>query len=144
MGVVVRPYLGWLDFIAIQMIALILFPIGLLIVGYKAFTREWEFDMKRQQYHWAGWGGHLLWLFDNDEDGIFGPLPLVIVVKNPRWQSFYWCALRNPVNNLRFICSDTHGPFFQKRWKGWYFQAGFRPDTGWPVLSAGRGTGTVL
>jgi hypothetical protein len=135
----VRTTMGWLYFLAVQLVALALFPVGIVVVGVLAATRSWTFDINTQRYHWLGkWA----WIFDNDEDGIFSGPPSL--ERHPRWNAFVWCALRNSVNNLRFLTAWKGGPWLQIRRSGRYFQAGFRPDTGWPVLSAGRGTGTVL
>lgn len=139
-----KTVLGWLWFLAIQGIALALFPVGVVLVALLAAAQAWKHT--RSWYNGAfieSWyGGRLTWLFGNDEDGVLGP-----AAYNPyasRWRTFVWSALRNPTNNLRFLVAWKGGPWFQKRWNGLYVQAGFRPDTGWPVLSAGRGTGTVI
>jgi hypothetical protein len=50
-----------------------------------------------------------------------------------------WSAWRNSCSNLRWPLGLKNGPFVRYYFnnKIWYFQAGFRPDAGWPVLSAG-------
>lgn len=53
------------------------------------------------------------WLWDNQENGIFGP-PWFHRGYYDFWTCFKWCALRNPVNNLRFIAlfNVTHSEGF--------------------------------
>ena len=135
--------LGCLWFIVIQVIALALAIIGVPVVGVLAYFRLWIGMYVYGMHVHSEWrGGRWTWLWGNDEDGVVGPdwyNPLA-----SRWLAFKWSALRNPVNNLRFLVAWRGGPWLQVRHSGYYFQAGFRPDTGWPVLSAGRGTGTVL
>lgn len=136
-----KSLLGWCWFIVIQVVALVLAAIGVPLIAVLVAGRWWVYDFNFQLHEWRG--GRLTWLWGNDEDGIFGYGHRRIGFET-RWEAFYWCALRNPVNNLRFVVRGVRGVWFQRRWRGWYFQAGFRPDRGWPVLSAGRGTGTVL
>lgn len=112
-------------FIAIQVIALILAVLGIPICATLAASGV---------IPWPRWA----WLWNNQVDGIYGP-------GNPhtRWQAFLWTALRNPVNNLRFVpgVSKAGRPLWRKTWGarpgGWYAQAGWE-NSGYPVLSAGR------
>ena len=137
--------LGWLYFLCIQIVALVLGIIGIPLAAALLLTSA--YSMRLSRYFPARviavWrGGALTWLWGNEEDGVFGPQ-----VYNPsmtKWRAFVWSALRNPVGNLRFLVAWKGGPWFQYRGNGWYFQMGFRPDRGWPVLSAGSGTGTQL
>jgi hypothetical protein len=79
-----------------------------------------------------------MFLWGNAEDGVTGPQFYRAQHPNERWCAYLWSAWRNSCNNLRWIVAWRTGPFFRKEWHGWYFQAGFRQDTGWPVLSAGK------
>lgn len=51
------------------------------------------------------WSGTLAWLWSNEEDGVMGPS--WYAARHPTWSgnrtAFYWSALRNPTNNLRFV-----------------------------------------
>jgi hypothetical protein len=82
------------------------------------------------RYRWA-------WVWDNEIDGVMGP-----AIPSP-WNAFYWSALRNPCNNLRFFpgVSNKNRPLWRvtcgSKPGGWYFQAGWNGD-GYPVLSSGR------
>jgi hypothetical protein len=120
-------------FIFIQAIAFVLLLAGLPIVAILALFKLWTNDNPPQ---WQG--GFITWLFSNEIDGVFGP-------NNPRtrWQAFYWSALRNPVNNFRFVpgVSGVDRPFVKYIFGNYYFQAGWN-DSGYPVLSAGSGQGT--
>lgn len=67
----------------------------------------------------AWWGGWLTWVWGNEEDGVIGPIwwrqrqgTDHHYTHAPRdlstwlaiaWSTYRWSALRNPVNNLRFI-----------------------------------------
>jgi hypothetical protein len=88
--------------------------------------------------HYPKWA----WIWDNEIDGVYGP-------ENPHtaWQAFYWTALRNPVNNLRFVpgVSKPGRPLWYRTWvwfgRQFYAKAGWANVTGWPMLSAGGGRG---
>ena len=80
-------------------------------------------------------------IYGNSEDGCEGPRwynPL-----QSRWRAYLWSAWRNSTNNFNRSQAWKGGPFWrwQNAGKTWYAQAGFRPDTGWSVLSAGRHDG---
>src|SRR5690606_23980281 len=58
----------------------------------------------------AGWGGWLTWLWGNEEDGVNGPMWWAERTRaydggrlRLAWSAYRWSALRNPVNNLRFV-----------------------------------------
>ena len=125
----------WLWFIVVQLIAFALMVIGwVLLVPLCAF-RVWT--LVNGKYHFpvvfAPW--------DNREDGV---MPLWYNPQRTRWRAYLWAAWRNSVNNLRYVFMWKGGPFYQWRGGGYYFQAGWRPDNGWPVLSAGKGGGTQI
>ena len=77
------------------------------------------------------------WLWSNDEDGVMPP------GYNTRWKMFVWTALRNPVNNLRFVpgVSKPGRPLWYWSNGKYYAKAGWAFTTGWPMLSAGSGKG---
>ena len=117
-------------FILIQLASLVLTLVGIPLCALLAVLEEWEIAHGKPQ--WVGF-----WLWSNERDGICGPFPLT------RWNAFYWSALRNPCNNLRFVpgVSKVGRPIYRKTWGpkpgGWYFQAGWNPS-GFPVFSGGR------
>lgn len=123
-------------FIAIQIVALVLAVVGLPIVGLLSLLQAWDKPAIAAQWHWPS---RAFWIWDNDEDGICAP---GLTPPTP-WGAFYWSALRNPVNNLRYVpgVSKVGRPLWRKTWGakpgGWYAQAGWNPS-GFPVLSAGR------
>jgi len=53
------------------------------------------------QVQWPRWA----WLWSNEEDGVAGPT--WYAARHPKWSgskiAFFWSALRNPSNNMRFI-----------------------------------------
>lgn len=84
------------------------------------------------------------WLWANDEDGTY---PTWYARINPTWSKsrveFVWTALRNPVNNLRFVrgVSKPGRPLWYWSNGKHYAKAGWAAKTGWPMLSAGAGRG---
>jgi hypothetical protein len=131
---------GWGFFIMVQLVSIVLTVVGLVLIPILL-----AFDLTYPQLApwkplWAGptWkrplvhnfkGGRLTWLWSNDEDGIDG---------QGKYNAFVWSALRNPVNNLKFVTALKGGPYFYEEVKGFYFKAGFDPYTGFPVCSGGR------
>lgn len=125
-------------FTAIQMIGGVpfspLFLIGLPVCGALAVLRAWRPIAGKLQWR----GGRLTWLWGNLENGIVGPGMTL-----NRWSVFYWSALRNSVNNLRYMpgISKVGRPYWRKTWGpkpgGWYAHAGWN-NSGFPVLSGGR------
>lgn len=133
---------GWLYFVAVQLVSLLLSVIGWAILLPLALAGAWISQPSRiyERPVLAWRGGWLTYLWGNDEDGVTGALWYRTMHGESRWRAYLWSAWRNPVGNLRWFVRRTSGPFY--RWispnRRWYFQAGFRPDNGWPVLSAGR------
>lgn len=92
---------------------------------------------------WPRWA----WLWSNDEDGVH---PGWYAAQFPNWGSwkvtFAWTAVRNPVNNLRFVwgVSGTHRPLWYReftfRGEPHYAKFGWMSD-GYPAASAGAGKG---
>jgi hypothetical protein len=128
-------------FILIQLVSLVLTVIGYPLIAVLALFKWWH--LQEGVTHFGGvkgdvWaGGKLTWVYSNDEDGIFGNGPVT------RWQAFYWSALRNPCNNLRYVhgVSGAGRPLWHWDNGTFYVQAGWLGSHGQPVLSAGRGTG---
>lgn len=71
--------------------------LGLVVIPISLLRKDIEF---RQSKYFlkliTAWGSRLMWLWGNEEDGLD---------KNGELKDriFYWTALRNPVNNHRFV-----------------------------------------
>lgn len=80
-----------------------------------------------------------MWVYGNLEDGISVPGRAVTW-----WNIFYWSALRNTCNNLRYVpgVSKAGRPLWLRtrkiRGKNYYAKAGWLSN-GYPCLSAGAG-----
>ncbi len=126
-------------FILIQLVSLVLTLVGYPLIAVLALFKLWHvyayLDSAPVVYEWKG--GKLTWLWGNNEDGIFGNGPVT------RRQAFYWSAVRNPCNNLRFVpgVSVVGRPLWHWSNGKFYCQAGWLGSHGQPVLSAGRGQG---
>ncbi len=126
-------------FIAIQLASLVLTVLGIPICALLAACNLFELDgALGAKWHWSL--DPLTWIWDNEIDGVVGPGPVT------RWQAFYWSALRNPCNNLRFVAgvSKVGRPLwygtFTMAGREFYAKAGWMSD-GYPCLSAGGGRG---
>jgi hypothetical protein len=89
-------------FLVLAIIGLVLLlPLSLLKAWRWRFTRV--FPDLREVSAWRG--GWLTWVWGNEEDGVTGPDWWLRRTKGSKaWLVAYrWSALRNPVNNLRFI-----------------------------------------
>ena len=119
-------------FILIQLVSLVLTLVGLVILIPAAAFQFWGSTDNAGAPHWRS---PLLWVWDNQEDGVcaFWQGPIT------RWRVYYWAAIRNPCNNLRYVpgVSSTSRPLWRTTWGKWYAQAGWN-HSGFPVLSAGR------
>ena len=151
--------LGWLYWAVYQLTDVVLWPVGVILVGIAAICRSWAIRPSRYPYadgrkRWQ-WTWPWMWLWCNEEDGItyFGK-------GDPDTKSaFAWCAWRNRVNNMRtfpgsfFICDSSKLTFKDYSWgyiatQGWRQCVVFKglrlgwliPRTastgspGWPVL----------
>lgn len=133
--------LKWIAlFSLIQLANIPLFLIGLPICGLLSIGIK---PLPYGPTHWKA--GKWSWLWDNDEDGVLPPWYVAI---HSNWTysriAFVWSALRNPVNNLRYVpgVSKVGRPLWYWTYKGrWYAKAGWEAGTGWPSLSAGAGKG---
>jgi hypothetical protein len=124
-------------FASIQLVSLVLAIIGIPVVGLLAYLYAWVPIAGKFQWR----GGALTWIWGNEENGIVGPGMAL-----NRWNAFYWSAIRNPCNNLRFLpgISRVGRPLLYRTWmmfgKQFYVKAGWMSD-GYPCLSAGSGRG---
>jgi hypothetical protein len=124
-------------FTLIQLVSLVLTVLGFFVIGFLAYFYAWQ--LVAGKFQWRG--GLWTWLWGNEEDGIVGP-----GMGLNRWNSYYWSALRNPCNNLRFVrgVSGIGRPLLYRTWtmfgKQFYLKWGWMSD-GYPAFSAGAGKG---
>lgn len=88
--------LSWIPMLVIR--------IGLMILGLVAVPIALMFD-EAKLWHWP----KLLWLWGNDEEGCPMWWYQIARIKGgfiARFPRFWWYAVRNPVNNFRFIFKD--------------------------------------
>jgi hypothetical protein len=127
-------------FAAIQAAAAVLFIVGVPVCALYAYllpnrrTKSRTTGLPIMSFpKWA-------WVWSNDEDGVYPPWYHRV---NPSWSYsrtiFVWTALRNPVNNLRYVpgVSKVGRPLWRKEFGKWYAQAGWN-GAGNPVFSAGK------
>lgn len=129
-------------FILIQLVSLVLQLVGLPVCAYLALCGNWR-TQNNQPLHFPKWA----WIWDNQEDGV---CPYTYMRENLPWSisrvCFYWTALRNPVNNLRYVpgVSKVGRPLFYNTWtvlgKQFYVKAGWMSN-GFPACSFGAGRG---
>ena len=126
-------------FALIQVASLVLTLVGIplcAVLAYGNFSNE---RTAVDVFHFPAWA----WLWDNEEDGT---IPRWYANQHLTWSlarvEFYWTALRNPCNNLRFVpgVSLKGRPLWRREWtmlgRPYYVQAGWN-GSGYPVLSGG-------
>lgn len=133
--------LKWITlFAAIQLANACLFLVGLPVCALLAYTHWYHLGADRK-YHWPAWA----WIWDNEEDGVFADWYLKAHPERSEvTNAFIWTALRNSVNNLRYVpyISAKGRPLWLRNWtfrgKVFYAKAGWNAS-GFPVISAGAG-----
>lgn len=100
----------WLAYTALEVILdvvglFVILPLSLLRAWGSRPSRVYGREFPKPQLLHAWWGGWLTWLWGNEEDGVTGPIWWAVRHRDwPMWRIAYvWSALRNPVNNLRFV-----------------------------------------
>lgn len=128
-------------FVLIQVVSAYMMDLGLLVCLALCFT-------VKPAYAGPTHFPSQAWLWDDDEDGVCPPWYLMVHNKRPLWLNvFIWTALRNSVNNLRYVrgVSKPGRPLWYKTWttlgRQFYAKAGWAAHTGWPMISAGGGRG---
>lgn len=125
-------------FVLIQVASAALSVMGIPVCAFLSLTQPMPSAASNPPVSPVHWWLRAAWLWDDELDGILGPTNRPYT----RWQAFYWTALRNPCNNLRFIrgVSGLGRPLWRSEWKIfgrlYYAQAGWN-SAGYPVLSAG-------
>lgn len=127
-------------FTGIQLVSGVLFIVGLPICAVLAMAAHYTSSTNYNKTKWISKFPSWAWLWSNDEDGVTPP------GYTSRWGTFVWTALRNPVNNLRFVSgvSGQGRPLYYRSWlvkgKQYYFKCGWMSN-GFPCLSGGAGRG---
>lgn len=78
-----------------------LIRLPLIILGFLVFPIAYITKRKDNSLRW------LFWIYDNLEDGIYGPEWFNAGRKN-LGVAFKWSVIRNPVNNMRFTFLGLH------------------------------------
>jgi hypothetical protein len=72
-----------------------------MLLAFGAYEKKYS---ERFQKYYIGFPS-LFWLWSNEEDGVLGSTEYK--ARYPKWSEFLrgwvWSAIRNPVNNLRFV-----------------------------------------
>lgn len=107
---VLASLITWPLYVAVS---LTLDVIGLMLIPFLAIpvprlrrSKVWGKGSPYGEKVVTVWPGRwLTWLWGNEEDGVAGPV--WYRARNPSWSrwrlSYFWAALRNPSNNMRFI-----------------------------------------
>ncbi len=153
--------LAWFLFACAQITSLAFGLLGLVLLlplSLANFIKDGPPRMRRDDVPWPYqikvWRFKPIdWIYGNGEDGADGYYGWWVDGRYRDktrdwpawWRLYYWSAIRNPTNNLRFVFQWKGGPL--KQWniagKRWYIRVGWRADTGAPVISAGKWTHDV-
>lgn len=137
---------GWPAFVLVQILSFVLMVIGWVLLLPWSIDRAWFpcVTAKSDGRLVTCWRSRWLdVIYGNWEDGCLPHARNHYLEGRPDWlRAYLWSAWRNSTNNLRWAFQWKGGPWLQIRRWGWYFQAGWRPSNGWPVLSAGAGNGS--
>ena len=91
---------SWLLF---EILHIPLILIGWVLIPIAAVCKAWRrAESERDGRQISVWSWPFMWLWSNDEDGVIAGEQYKDF-KNDILQAIYWTALRNPVNNLRFV-----------------------------------------
>jgi hypothetical protein len=103
----VRVAAYWLYWLVYQLVNIPLMALGVPIVAVLAATRSYKMRFSRNPLFkgvlvtaWKFEPLTLVW--GNDEDGVL-PYGQFMLDRDSRLRAFVWCAIRNPVNNLRLL-----------------------------------------
>lgn len=130
MPIFLRIILGVISWTTYEVLSGVLMLAGLILIPVAIAYRQWvtsplpmfdEYGRPATQPRLITTAPSWLWLYGNDEDGF---CPEWYRVLHPAWHPwrlmFMWAAIRNPVNNLRFI-KALHPPqrAAEVRWATW-------------------------
>lgn len=102
--------LSWIPMLAVKLVLMLL---GLVVVPLALTTRYLTASPVYDENHWPG----IFWLWGNDEEGC---PQWWRERKHPwyirPWYRFWWYAIRNPANNLRFCFQDPEEFHAETNW----------------------------
>jgi len=148
----------WATFVVLQTLSTVFWAVGIVLLLPLSMLKAWSPRVSHEHSNkvilaWRWRPVDLIW--GNEDDGVVPMLHIngnqPYLVGCPEWlRAYMWTAWRNSCKNLAWLfCCVPHSPYFpwyQRRFtifgKPYYFQAGWRPSNGWPVLSAGAGDGS--
>lgn len=127
----------WLRFLGIQLLSALLTLIGIPLIAILLAMRLTRVGTSLKggsiRLFRGGWATYL---WNNYEDGIDN---------HGQSNAFVWSALRNPVDNLKYVTAWGSGPFVRKEFsvagKLLYVQAGWNPWSHLIQCSAGSVNG---
>lgn len=137
--------LKWVYFVAIQLIHLVFFVIGLVVLApFCVMESWWVSDKPSIKDHARGvdeWRWNPLnFIYGNPEDGVSGQFALLsdgsryMPGANPAWRAYCWSALRNSVDGLKYVFTiPGEGPLVH--WSFWklHGKLGWQCENGYNV-----------
>lgn len=120
-------------YLALQLVSLAAQLIGTILLVLPCATRAWHpapSTENRVPTTISVWNNRLLWLWGNDEDGI---TPLWYNPAGSRWKAYVWTALRNPVDNFKYLwwTQRALGPLWRREFHVLPFKGLFYVQAGW-------------
>lgn len=151
MGVVctVEVIKSWLWFIVVQLVTLVFFLIGLVLLAPLCLLQAWKRDAKsiKDGRVIDRWAVPINLIYGNPEDGVSGTTAIVegayyLPFSSVPARAYRWSALRNSVDGLKYVFAwkrgtlliDKHYKFLGK---DRHFKAGWQNENGFnvPVIS---------
>lgn len=125
----------------LQILSLALMIVGIPICAALSLanaTRVVSSTRGTQKPHLIQTWPAIFWLWSNDEDGVHPQ------GYSSKWGAFVWTALRNPVDNFKYLGFAQNAPHLVKYFFGNFYAEWGWDDSGYIKCSAGRGTGTPV
>lgn len=141
----------WLWFVIVQLVQILASVIGWLVLSIPCATKAWEVspvpsvkDGVRVIDRWKlSW---LNYVYGNPEDGVSGQQAVVwssgvpgpyLPNRSASIRAYYWSALRNSCDNLKYIFSNKKGPLKNIQIGPLVVKVGWQPENGYnvPVMS---------
>src|SRR5690349_6919583 len=136
-----KDFLLWIWFVVIQIISAAATLLGFVVLAPVCYLKWWspkshrEFpDRTVDSFPWL-----IDAVYGNPEDGVTGPA-WYRPGEDIRKRAYFWSALRNTADHLKYVFAVKDGPFVEKRFGKWFLKIGFNPsqDRYWPVLRIGK------